>query len=146
MSIKGPLDKFIEISTAKPDDFKGVKDLVVEALHTDPKIFTRARYETAIRNYGKYYLTAKDGGRVVGFISGFDDGVFYGYTGRLVVAEDYRRRGIGESLLIACIEEFKKAGITAVIAGVNEKNLASRALLKKAGFGEGGYLQVMKKL
>lgn len=79
-------------------------------------------------------------GKVVGFISGFDGGgIFYGYMGRLVVGERYRRHGIGEALTKTCLQKFRESGVPVVFAGAGFINEASQKLLKKIGFVDEGY-------
>jgi ribosomal protein S18 acetylase RimI-like enzyme len=135
------------IARACATDYDQVKSLLVSELGTNPDSFTKEKFEAAILQFGKYYLVAKIGGKAVGFVSGFDDtGIFYGYMGRLVVDPEYRNQGIGTQLVEACLEEFRKAGVASVFAGVRRDNAASKELLSKAGFKGGDYIQVMNPL
>jgi len=49
-----------------------------------------------------------------------------------------RRRGIGESLMNACITEGKSCGVTDVFLEVRESNAPARAMYRKIGFEETG--------
>ncbi len=135
------------ITKASTTDYERIKSLLVSELNTNPDTFTKGKFESAITQFGKYHLVARMDDKVVGFVSGFDDtGIFYGYMGRLVVDPEYRNQGVGARLMDACLEEFRKSGVSAVFAGVRRDNATSRELLGKAGFKDGDYLQVMNPL
>ena len=130
----------MSIRNANFGDFETVRSLLLKEGITTNDFFTRDRYTSAIDKWGKYYLVEEREGKVVGFISGFDDGgIFYGYMGRLVVDENYRRQGVGERLARACLQQFKESGIPIIFAGAGFDNKASQDLLRKIGFVDEGY-------
>ncbi len=131
------------------EDFRQVKELLVNELGVDPENFTRDKFAAAVEYFGRYYLVAKVGERVVGFVSGFDDGVglFHGYMGRLVVDKEFRNNGIGRELVERCLGGFKDAGVNSVIVGVRRDNVASRRIFEgKIGFNGGDYFLLYKSL
>jgi ribosomal protein S18 acetylase RimI-like enzyme len=74
--------------------------------------------------------TARDGGRLVGLLTGDLEGdrlIIYDFF----VTGTHRRRGIGRALLAAALAE---PGLREVAAEVNLDNAASRALFESAGF------------
>lgn len=128
------------IRNARIKDFERVRSLLLNEGMTTPEFFTEERYRRGIEKFGRYYLVEERNGRVVGHISGFDDGgIFYGYMGRLVVDPAYRNKGIGKKLTRACLRQFKEAGVSMVYVSVAVKNAASEGLLRKLGFVDEGY-------
>ena len=74
--------------------------------------------------------TARDGGRLVGLLTGDLDGerlIIYDFF----VNHAYRRRGIGRALLNTALAE---PGLNEVAAEINLDNAASLALFEAAGF------------
>ncbi len=123
----------IRHATAK--DYEGIRELVVGEKLSTSGFFTRERFKKALENFGRYYLVEEQDGRIIGCVSGFDDGgAFYGWMMRGAVVPEFRRQGIIEELTLACLEEFRKAGIPLVFAGVHETNIAARNLVEKLGF------------
>jgi ribosomal-protein-alanine N-acetyltransferase len=55
-----------------------------------------------------------------------------------VVAEEFRRRGIGAALMEALLTKWKTAGGSAVLLEVRESNAAARALYQASGLREVG--------
>lgn len=128
------------IRNARPEDYEAVANLLVSEGMTDEEFFTRERFVRGIKSFGRYYLVEERDGKVVGFISGFDDGgIFYGYMGRLVVHPDCRRRGVGNALTMECLRRFRKSGIPVVYTGAALRNKPSQNLLMKLGFVDEGY-------
>ena len=74
--------------------------------------------------------TARDGGRLVGLLTGDVDGeelTIYDFF----VDAAYRRRGVGRALVGAALGE---PGVRAAAAEINTSNAASRALFEALGF------------
>lgn len=57
-----------------------------------------------------------------------------GYVGNIVVAEAYRHRGIGHTLLDALISSAEKAGLAFLTLEVRPSNLSAVSLYRSAGF------------
>jgi ribosomal-protein-alanine N-acetyltransferase len=100
-----------------------------------PESWTRAGYRSELSDTRhRYYLAAED-----------DDGTLLGWAGLMVVAEDAqiltvgvvpaaRRRGIGQGLLDAMLDEAKRRGALAVFLEVRADNDAAQALYRRNGF------------
>jgi phosphinothricin acetyltransferase len=59
------------------------------------------------------------------------------------VAEEARRRGVGQALLLAMIPESEAAGFWTLLAGVMAENTASRRLHESVGFRQIGVLRAL---
>lgn len=128
------------IRHAKKSDFKPVKEMLQREGMIPPRKFTKKRFENAITLNNRYSFVEERNGKIIGFITGFDDGgAFFGYIGRLVVNPKYRRLGIAKNLIQHCISELRKNNIQIVFVGIHKDNLASETLFKKFGIRDGGY-------
>lgn len=97
------------------------------------------------------------GGEVVGYTIGafVQRRQTTGWIVRLVVAERYRRRGFGESLVAAVIAALRERGAYEVYLSVAPENRAARALYARHGFlemefcpayfGEGGDRCILRR-
>ena len=143
---KFPASAFKMIRQAQLSDYDKIKNLIVSEGLTTSDFFTRNRFERALQAFGRYYLVEERDGKVVGTISGFDDGgIFYGWMMRLAVDRNHRKRHIGEGLVKAGLEEFRKAGVPVVYAGAHRLNESSKNLLTKLGFAQEGFELVYRE-
>jgi ribosomal protein S18 acetylase RimI-like enzyme len=80
--------------------------------------------------------TKKDSEKAVIRVDGFGKGGVYVDLGSIYVLKEYRRGGVGKSLLRAFVKEVKRRGIKQItLASVNKGNPeALIALYKKLGF------------
>ncbi|HEY8166032.1 MAG TPA: GNAT family N-acetyltransferase [Gemmatimonadaceae bacterium] len=80
---------------------------------------------------------AEDGASILGYI--LRDYTFYGnaFVPLLVVAEQFRRRGIGERLLLHAVST---CATEKLFTSTNESNQAMRGLLAKVGFESSGVI------
>jgi putative acetyltransferase len=82
-------------------------------------------------------FVALDGKRVVGWadiLSPWPDAISHRGTLGMGVLAEYRRQGIGESLLRACIEKAQSKGLTRIELETRADNLPSIRLYEKIGF------------
>ncbi len=102
-----------------------------------PQFYGLVSLSTWLDNPNSLALSAKDGGRLVGFILGQ---VMLGRDGNIntsVVDKAYRHKGIGEKLQNAAEEFFASKGCNRVFSTVEENNKAMLGLKKKLGFSWG---------
>ncbi|BBL69071.1 GNAT family N-acetyltransferase [Methanoculleus chikugoensis] len=103
------------------------------------------------------FLVAECGGEVAGYTIGalVQHRQTTGWIVRLVVAERYRRRGFGESLVAAVVADLRERGAYEVYLSVAPENQAARALYARHGFletdffpayfGEGGDRCILRR-
>lgn len=137
----------MSIRHARKSDYKSVKDLLTKEEMIYPRQYTLQRFSKAITVNNKYSFVEERDGKVVGFITGFDDGgAFFGYMGRLVVDPKYRGRGIAKGLIKKSLSEFKSQGVQTVFVGIHKTNKASKSLVKKLNAKDGGYKMMYFKV
>jgi len=98
-----------------------------------PTAWRREAYERELGNASARYLVARLGDRLVGY-GGMWAILDEAHITTLAVAKEYRRRGIGERLLVALLETAQDAGVSLVTLEVRESNAAARALYDKHSF------------
>lgn len=85
----------------------------------------------------RHYLVALIGPQVVGF-GGLMQTADEGHITTMAVDVEYRRRGIGASLLLALLEIAREAGVVDATLEVRASNVAAQALYRRFGFAPEG--------
>lgn len=83
------------------------------------------------------WLVALEGSTIAGYVG---SQTVLGETDMMNVAvhPDFRRRGVGETLILALVEELKEAGSHSLTLEVRASNAPARALYEKLGFSQVG--------
>ncbi|MCC6930980.1 MAG: GNAT family N-acetyltransferase [Gemmatimonadaceae bacterium] len=86
-------------------------------------------------------LVADDHGDVIGYVYATDEGHDYmslrgpaGVLQDILVAPEFRRRGVGEQLLTAAIDTLRARGISQIVLSTAERNAEAQRLFARAGF------------
>lgn len=86
-------------------------------------------------------LVADDHGDVIGYVYATDEGYDYmslrgpaGVLQDILVAPEFRRRGVGEQLLQAAMETLKGRGVSQIVLSTAERNAEAQRLFARAGF------------
>ena len=108
---------------------------IEEAVFTDA--WMRDDFETALTVKEQVFLVAEKGSRVVGYC-GMWVIVDNGEIMNVAVAENARRQGIAERMLLLLMEEGRRRGAVAFQLEVRESNDAARTLYRKLGFEDVG--------
>ena len=123
----------ISIRETKDEDFPQISILLKKS-KMDAYITEKKFSDMLIRNKGCCYVAVEEG-NIVGSVFGVHDGAFIGYIRKLVVSENYRRKGIATMLAQKVIAEFDKVGIPLIFVHIEKENVPSIALFKSLGFG-----------
>jgi ribosomal protein S18 acetylase RimI-like enzyme len=115
----------IELSTSKGRvDLEQLKELFAQVGWGD-KTSNEARFRNMVEN-STLVVTAWDGDRMVGFGRATTDRAFNGQINNLVVASDYRGRGIGRQIMDTILREDPR--VTYVLRGDPENEEFYRRL------------------
>jgi len=86
-------------------------------------------------------LVADDHGDVIGYVYATDEGYDYmslrgpaGVLQDILVAPEFRRRGVGEQLLTAAIDTLRARGVSQIVLSTAERNAEAQRLFARAGF------------
>ena len=96
------------------------------------------------RNAGLSYIAA-EGDRIIGAVLCSHDGRI-GYLTHLAVDPEYRRQGIGRSLIGRCLHALMKVGIGQCALMMLEEDQNAISFFEKVAIGERVEMLVMKKL
>lgn len=139
----------------REDDFRSVAALERENSPGDckPEVFIRQ----AGVLFADTFLVAERDGRIVGYTIGalVQHRPATGWIVRLVVAEGYRRRGLGGDLVAAVTGSLRERGAGEIYLSVAPSNRVARALYERHGFretdfcpgyfGEGGDRHILRR-
>lgn len=105
-----------------------------------PTAWSRESYERELLNANARYLEARVGELVVGYA-----GMWVippeAHITTIAVEPRYRRRGIGERLLVALLEAAEDMAASRVTLEVRESNSVARTLYEKYGFEAVAYMR-----
>jgi GNAT superfamily N-acetyltransferase len=87
-----------------------VNELHAEAFKTRVFDETEWNWQDLTERHSLGWITARDGGRLVGFVNVLWDGLVHAWIQDLMVARSARRRGIGVALVAASRDGAREAG------------------------------------
>lgn len=96
------------------------------------------------RNPGMSFVSRDEAGKIIGTILGGHDGR-RGYLHHLAVIKTARGKGLGRSLVEACLDAFKREGITRCNIFVYGNNEEGQAFWRHFGWKPRTELVVMQK-
>jgi len=119
-------------------------DVIAINMETLPEHYPRGFWEEHLRKWNKSFLVAEVDGKIVGYVMcrvewgwGFIRNKLLkkGHVISIAVRPGYRRRGIGEKLMINAMESLKKYyGAEEIYLEVRVSNTPAISLYKKLGF------------
>jgi L-amino acid N-acyltransferase YncA len=143
----------VTIRAASEEDLQDIIEIFNQAIRTRSSTGYLSEVTLAERKgwfaehtFKKYpILVAEQNHRVIGWagIDAYRKGrKAFEKTGEvsLFVHQEYRRKGIGNQLLITMLQTAKELGYTNLFAIVLDKNVGSRRLLEKNNFEQWGFL------
>jgi len=129
---------------------KNTPELICSA---DEEFMEADTFEAFITDKNCVFLLAESKGKIAGFILAHTEWVNIivkdkcAYICYLVVAPEFRKRGVATKLYSDCIKKLKSMGATAVYSWANAKGKEIISFYKKQGFAEGQkYLWMDRKL
>eukprot|EP00158_Paraphelidium_tribonemae_P009897 Partr_v1_DN28991_c0_g1_i4_m26177 putative N-alpha-acetyltransferase 30, NatC catalytic subunit len=128
----------VEIETYSGEDqLEAIINLIENDLSEPYCIYT---YRYFIHTWPKLCLLARDTGNdaIVGVVMGrlekHRSGTMRGYIGMLAVSYDYRKQGIGSSLVEKAVELIRGDGADEIVLETELSNTGAQALYEKLGF------------
>jgi len=106
--------------------------------------FTKSQIARLLGDYNSISLVARVEGQIVGFVIGViyaDRKTLHGHIYTIEVLPAYRRRGIGEKLLLKIESVFRQKDVEASSLEVREDNTAAIGLYVKLGYETVGKLK-----
>ncbi len=122
------------VRSARPADLPVLLRIEREAF---PVPWSERAFRMVMRRDPGAVLVAERSGRVAGYAAlwvSADEAEL----ADLAVAPEHRRRGVGRTLLRACLREAAARGAGEIFLQVRESNSAARSLYREAGFREVG--------
>ncbi len=127
------INNSIIIRNIRRDELQKFVDLVNESLTHCPDPFIPMTLDFAEKWPLEQTLVAEVDGGIVGFLM-FESRGKIGLPVQLGVLPKYRRRGVGTSLLLTLLRDFKNRGIKEVKMKVFKNNVPALTLYKKLKF------------
>jgi ribosomal protein S18 acetylase RimI-like enzyme len=137
----------ITVRTATPDDFPAISELTVDAYEADGHFHAEAGYRATVadvagRATGGEILVAVEGPDVLGAVLLVRTGSAFSEIARagevefrmLAVAPKAQRRGIGERLVRACLDQARAAGADRVVISARDSIEGPLRLYTRMGF------------
>jgi ribosomal protein S18 acetylase RimI-like enzyme len=137
----------IRIRKAKESDLPVIRKLLAELVNAmddteciDIRL-TLKTWEHLLKDASSHFLVAAIKGTPVGFINfAIRQTILHrspsGLIDELVVAKEYRGKGIGKRLVLAAIEKCKQLGCCEVEVSTEKTNVKARRFYKKCGFNK----------
>mgnify|MGYP001766275103 CR=1 FL=1 len=141
------------IDRMKPEDWDQVRAIYREGIDTGDSTFEADapdwnRWDAA--HLSEHRLVVRSGKTVLAWAALSPVSSRCAYSGvsevSLYVADAYRGKGIGSSLLKALIDSSEKAGIWTLQGGIFPENTASLRMVKKHGFRQIGRREKLGKM
>ena len=121
---------------------KGLVNAIEDTEGIDTGIAIKT-WERLLNNAGSYFLVAEREGTPVGFINFMVRQTILhrspsALIDELVVAEEYRGKGVGKQLVQAAIEKCRQLGCCEIEVSTEKTNIEAREFYEKCGFEERG--------
>jgi len=122
------------IRQMQPKDVKAISELEILCF-SDP--WSENSIASELNNRLSYWLVAEVDGKIVGYVG--SQSVLDGADmTNLAVAQEYRRQGIGETLVNDLVAHLRQKGIIALLLEVRASNAPAIALYQHLGFEQVG--------
>ncbi len=139
----------MEVKSYKAEDSVGVRDLILSILKAEYPFDMNAYSETDINDISGVYggdtsafFVIKEGNRIVGTAGVKNDSEKTALLRRLFVDKNYRKKGLGTSLIQTAVGFCKKKGYKEIVFRATDRMKNAMQLLEKNGFKAVEHLSV----
>jgi [ribosomal protein S18]-alanine N-acetyltransferase len=120
----------VQIQPAHWSDLDAIHSLEVASF---PSPWRREFFENELDSDSRMHLVAKKDGKLIGYVFAmwfFDEM----HVNKIAVAEEVRRQGIANSLMLRCLEFARANGITTISLEVRQSNEGAQAFYESQAF------------
>lgn len=124
-----------EVRACEPKDLREIQEILRGA--PEAAGWSEAALAETLERDPAHFLVARRGGVIAGFVIGrrvAEEGEIL----NLAVKPEYRRRGVGRTLVQTLLEIFAGEGVVKAFLEVRESNVAAIALYEQLGFRRAG--------
>ena len=125
----------VEVRRGERNDLREIQEILKAA--PEAVVWSEAALAKALEEDPSHFLVAEQDREIGGFVVGREIGKEAEIL-NLAVKPDYRRQGIGQSLVLAMLEVFAATGAVKVFLEVRESNQGGIAFYRRLGFREAG--------
>lgn len=126
----------VYITNMSADDVSDVVAIEAEA-YGEHHWSKSAFYDEMNNNLAKYYCAKNTEGKIIGY-AGTWHIIDEGHITTIAVSSEYKRKHVGEALIVKILEDCYSAGIKYLTLEVRESNTPAINLYKKYGFSSLG--------
>lgn len=136
---------WMKVRSFRLSDYESINNLLETVFDGEVLEQTRKAFARQLSWDSELVLVAECDGKVVGIMIGTID-KSNGYYYRVAVHPDYRRQGIGKSLIQAMKRRFQQKGIHRVLVPVDQYNEQLLSVFEKAGCSEKDFARTASRL
>lgn len=125
----------VEVRRCERNDLREIQEILKAA--PEAAVWSEAALAKALEEDASYFLVAEQDREIAGFVVGREIAEEAEIL-NLAVKPEYRRRGIGQSLVRALLEVLAGTGVVKVYLEVRESNQGGIAFYRRLGFQEAG--------
>lgn len=131
--------KAYAIRRAREEDMEMILSIEKASFPRYP--YPREVFDALLKHHSRYFLVAEHEDKVFGYVCGRVIGRYLGEISSIAIVPEWRRKGIGKTLMLELESRFKADGIKIVLLEVDLGNSAAINLYKNLGYGVVGRIR-----